>query len=526
MVSPAIALEYNSAVPKLITFALLFAAAAEAQPTIQAVTNAISFQNSLSPGSLATIFGKNLIVGTGATTVTVGAKAALVLTGGIATVVSVQLPVDLPTGATTLTVTAGGQNSAPFNVTINAYSPALFPTVSGGTVGLFTDSVTGKAINPASPAAPAENVTGLAVGLGATNPPLATGAISTTSAPTVAKATLTVGGESSTVLYAGALPGTPSPSAIPGLYQVNFTVPRDASGCATNVVLTIGAFSSLPVTLPIATPLPALCAVQNAATGATRDAVHGAAPNSFIAVYAASLGGKDSTGTIFPSTDYQGIEVAFNGVPVPLYAVLPSVNLINTIVPSEAPTTGTGVITVKNSSGASQSYTVALAPADLGVFRLPDPNNPSRIQGVVLLQNTYWFAMPSSLAPSYNLGACTGLPAGSPCGQPAKPGDNIVIYLTGGGLATPNGDPNGKPVPTGSVAPVDGSVIYKTVLTPALTIGGIAAPVGFSGIAPGTASEYQINTTIPTGVQPGDDVPIVITMGSSTDTITIAIKAP
>jgi uncharacterized protein (TIGR03437 family) len=144
----------------------------------------------------------------------------------------------------------------------------------------------------------------------------------------------------------------------------------------------------------------------------------------------------------------------------------------------------------------------------------------------VLLQNTYWFAMPASLAPSYNLGPCTGLPAGSPCGQPAQPGDNIVIYLTGGGLATPNGAPNGKPVPTGSVAPLDGSVIYQTVVTPTLTIGGIAAPVGFSGIAPGTASEYQINTTIPAGVQSGDDIPIVITMGSSTDTVTLAVKAP
>jgi uncharacterized protein (TIGR03437 family) len=76
------------------------------------------------------------------------------------------------------------------------------------------------------------------------------------------------------------------------------------------------------------------------------------------------------------------------------------------------------------------------------------------------------------------------------------------------------------------VAPADGSVVYQTVLKPAITIGGLPATVGFSGIAPGTASEYQINTTIPTGVTPGDDVPIVITIGSSTDTVTIAVKAP
>src|SRR5579872_3983858 len=46
--------------------------------------------------------------------------------------------------------------------------------------------------------------------------------------------------------------------------------------------------------------------------------------------------------------------------------------------------------------------------------------------------------------------------------------------------------------------------------TPTLTIGGIPAPVLFSGIAPGTAAEYQINTVIPPGVTPGDDVPVVL----------------
>jgi uncharacterized protein (TIGR03437 family) len=57
-------------------------------------------------------------------------------------------------------------------------------------------------------------------------------------------------------------------------------------------------------------------------------------------------------------------------------------------------------------------------------------------------------------------------------------------------------------------------------------IGGIAAQVGFSGIAPGTAAEYQLNTTIPAGVQPGESVPVVIAMGDSSDTVTIAIQAP
>ena len=99
-------------------------------------------------------------------------------------------------------------------------------------------------------------------------------------------------------------------------------------------------------------------------------------------------------------------------------------------------------------------------------------------------------------------------------------GDEIQIYLTGLGKATPNG----KVLPTGSLAPADGSVLYKTAPMPTVKIGGIPAAVGFSGIAPGNAGQYQINVAIPVGVAPSDDVPLTVTMpDGSTDTVTIAV---
>ena len=107
-----------------------------------------------------------------------------------------------------------------------------------------------------------------------------------------------------------------------------------------------------------------------------------------------------------------------------------------------------------------------------------------------------------------------------------KVGDQIQIYLTGLGKATPNGDPNGKVLATGSLAPTDGSVLYKTVETPVVKIGGVAAVVEFSGIAPGNAGQYQINVAVPDGVKPGDDVTVEVTMpDGSTDTVTIAITS-
>jgi uncharacterized protein (TIGR03437 family) len=50
--------------------------------------------------------------------------------------------------------------------------------------------------------------------------------------------------------------------------------------------------------------------------------------------------------------------------------------------------------------------------------------------------------------------------------------------------------------------------------------------VEFSGIAPGNAGQYQINVQVPSGVQPGDNVTLQVTMpDGSTDTVTIAITS-
>jgi hypothetical protein len=65
--------------------------------------------------------------------------------------------------------------------------------------------------------------------------------------------------------------------------------------------------------------------------------------------------------------------------------------------------------------------------SDVGIFRMPDPANPQSVQAAALLAGTYWFAMPVSLAPVYNLPTnCTTLSKGTPCAQPAHPGDQCV----------------------------------------------------------------------------------------------------
>ncbi len=509
----------------VIALVLLTGLAAIAQPSITGMSNAVSFQQTYAPGALAVIYGRNLMGSPGAnTTVMVGSNAAFVSpTGSGSNLLTIQIPTNAPLGPANVTVTVAGQPSNAFPITLTEYAPAMFTANGTGTgVGQFFDTQF-NAITVANPAKPGNMYIIYATGVGPTNPPVLTGTMPSQPVPLTPLPAMTIGTESATVDYAALVPNGV------GLYQINFTLPSDASGCGTNVVLTVGsganAASSPPVTLPIAITGPVVCAVENSATYAVKDAVHPAAPNSFISVYAVGLNVPDSTGSLWPATSYQGVEVDFNGVALPLYNVLASVNLINTTLPSNAPTSGTGTITVKTSTGASQSYIIGLAPADVGVFPYAGPSAPN--QGVVLLANTYWFAIPATLAATYKLPTpCSGLSAITPCGQPVHPNDEIVVYFTGGGLATPNGNPTGSPLPAGMVAPTDGSVIYDTVTTPSITIGGISATSLFSGIAPGTAAEYQINVNVPAGVQPGDQVPLVITFGSSTTTVTFAVSVP
>jgi uncharacterized protein (TIGR03437 family) len=265
-----------------------------------------------------------------------------------------------------------------------------------------------------------------------------------------------------------------------------------------------------------------ITSVENAGDFQIKTVTEPAAANSLMSIYALNLGSAAGS-NLFPATSFQGIQVLVNGTPAPLYSVAGSSNLINVALPSNLPSSGTATVAIQAAAGANSTFTLPLAAADVGIFRLSaDPAHPH--QGAVTIANSGWRVMPASTATVYGIPSCAGLPLSSTCGQPAAAGTQIVIYLTGAGLATPNGASGGSPLSTGSVAPVDGSVLYETVTTPTVTVGGLSAPVTFSGIAPGTAAEYQINTMIPPGAPSGDAVPLVVTFGPSSDTATIAVQ--
>jgi uncharacterized protein (TIGR03437 family) len=99
--------------------------------------------------------------------------------------------------------------------------------------------------------------------------------------------------------------------------------------------------------------------------------------------------------------------------------------------------------------------------------------------------------------------------------HPAKPGDNVILYLTGEGKADPE-------ALDGRIA--SGAAPNNTAVT--VMIGGIKAKTTYAGRAPGEAfGLMQINAEIPDGVASGN-ASVQVTVGKATSPagVTVAIQ--
>jgi minor extracellular serine protease Vpr len=99
--------------------------------------------------------------------------------------------------------------------------------------------------------------------------------------------------------------------------------------------------------------------------------------------------------------------------------------------------------------------------------------------------------------------------------KPASPGEVVVLYCTGLGAVTPPGT-------TGGLA--SGTQLSNTNITPAVTVGGTTANIGFSGLAPGLVGLYQINLTVPAGTSSGSANVIVVANGVSSNTARLPVQ--
>ncbi len=267
---------------------------------------------------------------------------------------------------------------------------------------------------------------------------------------------------------------TASPQSGVGSGSVRLTAfPANLEAGTYRATLTVDAgplagSRSLPVTLVVtaaAPPRPAVTSVINAASGQP-----GSAASTWTAIHGTNL---SSTTRSWNQTDFQGnqlptqldgVSVSFGGKPG--YVSFVSPEQINVLAPDDA---GEGSVPVEvvNPQGKSNQASVPLARISPAFFTLSAEDG--KYVAAVHADGTY--------AGKSNLIA--GLTT-----RPVKPGDVILLFGAGFGLASP-------PVPAGQLA----FAASPLAATPTVRIGGVAATVTWAGVvSPGL---YQFNVTVP-----------------------------
>ncbi len=272
-------------------------------------------------------------------------------------------------------------------------------------------------------------------------------------------------------------PGASYPAIV-----VTADVAPNAPAQVTNVVRVSGGGSisngGTDVTTigPLPTPSISLAGVVNSAS----NTLGPVAPGSIATAYGAfgQLAPSTSPAGPWPTT-LAGLTMQFGGVRTPLYYV--STGQVNFQVPWELAGQNQTSLTATLSGQTSSAFEVNLAAFAPGIFSM---NGQSTGPGAILDQ-------------SYRLVNSS---------NPATAGSSIIqIFCTGLGSVT-NQPPTGAAAPTNPLA--------VTTTTPMVAVGGVAAPVLYSGLAPGSIGLYQNRT------------PGVIDIFKSAGPVTISIGQP
>jgi len=210
------------------------------------------------------------------------------------------------------------------------------------------------------------------------------------------------------------------------------------------------------------------------------------APGAIASLFGRNLGSETAGASLLPlPLTLAGASLSINGLAAPLFYVSPG--QINFQVPLEL--AGQTAVTLRLTSGGQTVMleSVPLAPLAPGIF------TANGTQGAIIHQD-------GSLADSV---------------VPATAGEVLSIYATGLGETT------ALPA-TGTAA--GASPLSEMRTLPVVTIGGIPAEVGFSGLAPGAVGLYQVNVKVPAGVS-ATATPVVVSVnGMVSNTVTIAVK--
>ena len=210
----------------------------------------------IAPGTVAQVFGSNLApsqVEPGVVPLPPAFNGTQVLVGAFPAPLyflsdgqlNVQLPPELQAGKEyPVIVAANGGYTLPDSITTSAANPGLAVLADNTVIAQHPDF---SLVTAVSPAAAGEAITLYLVGMGATNPAVASGAASPAGplASVTAPVTVTIGGRQASILFAGLTPGAV------GLYQINLIVPSGLGAGQLPLVITQGGATANNATLPV-----------------------------------------------------------------------------------------------------------------------------------------------------------------------------------------------------------------------------------------------------------------------------------
>lgn len=256
-----------------------------------------------------------------------------------------------------------------------------------------------------------------------------------------------------------------------------------------------GTTAPLTFTVTSGVGIPSINAggVVNGASFATGPVAAGSIASAYGVNLASSV---QLAGSLPLPTTLGGASLKFNNsTGAPLFYT--SGNQVNLQIPWELDGQTQGSLTATVAGAVSNSQTVAVAPAAPGIFMIGSQ------QGAIQIANTASFAAPAGSIPGADA-------------RPAQRGEYLSVYCTGLGAVTN--------VPA-TGAPAGASPLSTSLALPTITIGGVTAPVSFSGLAAGFVGVYQVNVQIPPEVPVGDAVQLVLTAsGAKSNTVTVAVK--
>ena len=247
-------------------------------------------------------------------------------------------------------------------------------------------------------------------------------------------------------------------------------------------------------------------AVVNAASGAqaTPQVV---TPGGYIAIYGTSLASNEAplaTTIPLPGT-LNGTQFFLGGKPLPLlYA---GSGQVNALIPQNLNPNTSYQLVIQRGSTLSVPAFLTVAEYQPGIYTMDLSGSG---QGIVEIAGTALLAAPTG--------------NGS---RPVQRGSEYLsIFATGlGPVIGSNGE---APPADGAAAPL--TTIYQTTAAVTATIGGVDAPVLFSGLTPSLVGLYQVNVQVPATAPAGDAVPLVLTVtdpvtGQSVQSNTVTIAA-